>query len=444
MSDAPPTANADDAGPLRIGLALERFDPDTGGAERSTAQIAEALAHRGHEVTVLAVVVPRVIYEAQHPYRLERLCGGGRVRPHTLLLGRHRLSRRLDAGDFDAIVSMTTSFPGHVVEPRAGLTAGFQQSRVMRRRSPIRRALKRVEIALSLKQQLLRAMEKRTLADPRLRRVVAVSAMIAEELREVAGVSGERVVEIPNGSVSPDLPPEEKTEVREALRRGLSLDDAAPLVVFAAHDPGRKGGAELMRAWAQVIARRPEARLACIGGGSYALHRLAVEHDVRPSVLLLGPTRHAIDLFAAADALVLPTWYDPASKVVIESLMVGTPAVTTRLNGSAQFVAPGSDAGHEQPRGRVIDTPADTDALADAMLAMCDREEQRRCAARCHGLRDQLTMDRHVDRLEALLREVVAERRGVEAIEREHGETVQRQDAKAPRRQAEEKEDRTG
>lgn len=399
-TDAP--GPADEAPPaLRIAIAIESFTPRGGGAQRSTDQIARGLADRGHDVTVLAPAVGDAAYERTYPYRVERWSAGCSVGAVRLLLGRRWVAKRIDSGEFDVALSVTTSLPGHVVEPRAGVASGFQRSRVLRRRSPVKRAVKRLEVGLSPKQWLLRRLERRTLADARLRGVVAISGLMEQELRE-AGVADDRVTVIPNGGETPRFTRKRRAALRRSLRRGLSLDDDAPLLVFAANDPGRKGGDELLRAFVEVNRQRPDARLAIVGDGGYACHRAAVSLGVRGAVLLLGVTQRAPELFAAADALVLPTWYDPASKVVIESLMVGTPVVTTRLNGSAQFVEPPDRPG--EPRGRVIDDPRDEQGLTDAMIALCDAEEQRRCAARCDGLHEALSMDRHVERLESVLR----------------------------------------
>ena len=395
--------------PLRIAIAIERFSQHNGGgAERSTAQIAQRLTRRGHAVTLLALSAPAT-GEPVGGFRVERCRRGDSVGAPRLLLGHRWVSSRMDSGEFDAVLSVTTSLPGHVVQPRAGTTAGFQQSRIARRRSAMQRSIARLDLAVSPKQRLLRWLEARTLSDPRLRKVVAISELMARELRDAAGVDDAKLVRIPNAGETPRFSDAERAELRFSVRLGLSLAPETPLLVFAAKDPRRKGAAQLLSAFSRLLERRDDARLAMVGETGYALDRAATALGVRHAVLLLGPSRRCDELFAAADAVVLPTWYDPASKVVIESLMVGTPAITTRLNGSAQFVEPVDNPG--EPRGRVIDAPDDLDALTDAMAAMCDRNEQQRCAERCGDLYDELSMDRHVDRLEGVL-EAVGERDG--------------------------------
>jgi len=98
---------------------------------------------------------------------------------------------------------------------------------------------------------------------------------------------------------------------------------------------------------------------------------------------------------------VLPSWYDPSSKVILESLMMGTPAISTVFNGASDHLDP---PGGPQ-RGCVIDDPGDAVQLGDAMTKLADADFQRRCAVSCAGMADQLSMRRHVDALEKVLLE---------------------------------------
>ncbi|NBC10940.1 MAG: hypothetical protein GVY24_04285, partial [Planctomycetes bacterium] len=98
---------------------------------------------------------------------------------------------------------------------------------------------------------------------------------------------------------------------------------------------------------------------------------------------------------------------DPSSKVVIESLMMGVPAISSGRNGASDFILP-----EEGPaRGRVVDDPADVTGLADAMAELCDPAARTACIeAIAPDLAEQLSMARHVDRLEGVLEQVVGRR----------------------------------
>lgn len=86
--------------------------------------------------------------------------------------------------------------------------------------------------------------------------------------------------------------------------------------------------------------------------------------------------------------------YDPASKVVIESLMRGTPVITTVFDGAADLMQ-----GGDCTLGRVLDDPAD--ALAAAMTQWAD-PETRRLYEPNGSCAETLSMARHVQRLESI------------------------------------------
>jgi glycosyltransferase involved in cell wall biosynthesis len=87
--------------------------------------------------------------------------------------------------------------------------------------------------------------------------------------------------------------------------------------------------------------------------------------------------------------------------VVIESLILGVPAISTAYNGASELIR------REDGRwcGRVLEEPADAAALARAMVELADPEERRRCSEATAGLEPLMSMRRHVERLEALLEE---------------------------------------
>jgi UDP-glucose:(heptosyl)LPS alpha-1,3-glucosyltransferase len=140
----------------------------------------------------------------------------------------------------------------------------------------------------------------------------------------------------------------------------------------------------------------------CAGAMHHAMNRAAADLGVRERMRWLGPTDDAASIFAAADVTVHPTWYDPSSKVVIESLMMGVPAITTRFNGAADVMT----NGHDTVAGRILDDPADAAALAAAMRDLADPKARKACKLDRDALADRLSMKRHVDALEKVLEDV--------------------------------------
>jgi len=316
---------------------------------------------------------------------------------------------------FDTSLSVTTAVPAAVVQPRGGTVVETQRQNVARRRTAPTRLGKRLALRLNAKQRALMSLERATFADARVRRVVAISGYVARQLATHHGVPAERTVVIPNAAVSPSSAALQNSGGWERLRRaererlGVGPDDVAFL--FAALNPGLKGWPTLRAALRRVVAAtnpsvpngpRPVALLA---GAFGDLDRRSVDaQGLGPATRVLGRCDNLAPAYAAADVVVLPTWYDPCSKVVLEGLMARRPAVTTRFNGAADWLTPADGPA----RGIVLADPGDAEALADAVTRLTDPATRAAMTGACAGMEDALDMERHVDALEEVLREAGA------------------------------------
>jgi UDP-glucose:(heptosyl)LPS alpha-1,3-glucosyltransferase len=233
---------------------------------------------------------------------------------------------------------------------------------------------------------------------------LAVSEMVAWELRTHYGRrDGVRVIY--NG-VSSAWPLEANADrIRAARRAELNLGRHDTLFVTLATNFELKGMAETIRAFACWQRRRHAAasrgRLVVIGRhqpGSY--RRLARRLGVADRVAFVPPTDQIRGWYAAADVCVLLSWYDPCSRVVLEATRLGIPSITTRHNGASEAVRHGA--------GLVVDSPADTDAVADAMTRLADPRQRQLCRVAALRISDALSTSRHVDQLMVAYQDVTA------------------------------------
>ena len=392
-TDHPGPASKQD--PLRLAVVIERYDPPAGGNERSTDQIVRELLSRGHSVTVIAGSAREdaIPEGAEARVMADRKSSGvSRLLRFTKWAG-----RELEAGGFDASVSMTMAVPATVLEPRGGTVRETLIRNLAMRPSPLDRQWKRLTLLANPKQQALLRLERRTLADPRVAAIVALSGYVQRQLTEHYNVDEQRIAQIPNGATAPGFTDDERAGLRSSLRRGLNVPDGQTLFLFAATNPRLKGFDTLIRALVRLREQGSGAVVLLAGQYGYAHHRQIVEAEVSGMVRLLGPTRSMAELYAAVDATVLPTFYDPSSKVVLESLLAGTPAISTVYNGASDYLGPTDPGG--PARGRVIADPADDAALAGAITELCDPQARTTCRSAIGDLAGELSMTRHVDRL---------------------------------------------
>lgn len=400
---------------MHIALVIERFDPFAGGAERSTAQIAGELIRRGHRVTILTGRGTRR-RPSQRPPADQASAGDAHVPPEPavveapcrvgtslgLVLFSRWVRRQLAQGGYDVSMSVTMAAPASVLQPRGGTVRETLARNVAVRPTAAQRWLKQALIYLTPKYLVQLAMERRTLHDPMVRLMVPISGYVARQLQMHYGIDEAKMKLIPNAAETPRVDAAQRQAWRTAVRTSLAIPDDATVFLFAALNPSLKGFEPLLHALSLLGQRGVNAVVLLAGGLWYQHQQRACELEVREQVRFVRQTRQIAALYAASDATVLPTFYDPCSKVVIESLMMGVPAISSGYNGASDFIAPTAMDG--PPRGYVVEDPWDVEGLADAMAAMADPEQRETFAAATVGLDEQLSMSRHVDRLEQVLR----------------------------------------
>lgn len=134
-----------------------------------------------------------------------------------------------------------------------------------------------------------------------------------------------------------------------------------------------KGVDVLLRALAQLVERRPEARLTLIGGSAYrnanrreqSIHDLVAELRLESHVEFRGPQAGAevARAMREADLLVVPSRRESCGSVILEALATGTPVVSTRSGGPEDII--------NNDVGRIVQSD-DPSALAAAMAQVLE------------------------------------------------------------------------
>ncbi|MCW5980203.1 MAG: glycosyltransferase family 4 protein [Bryobacteraceae bacterium] len=376
---------------MKIALACERFDPRGGGLEQWACQFARRLIERGHEVHALAFRAapdapawPRVHLAPWSESRLRRA---------------ETLERELPRLNCDVIHDLGAGWACDVLHPQMGSReANLRQD--LRRQNWRERWLRALRPAQRRWRNELREFERRQYQH-RAGLTIAVSQMVARDLRELHGVAAERIRVIPNGVDAERLSPERLTPLREQMRHQLGWRKET-VFLFAAHNPRLKGIRPLFAAFGILQKRCPEARLVAIGKAPEPrFQRLAARLGVQDRIRFAGFVGDPLPYFAAADAFVLPTYYDACSLTVLEAWAAGLPVVTTRRNGAAELMTNGVE-------GFVIEEPDRTAALADAMERLTDPNLRRRMGEAARNLALCRSLERNVDEIEGVYREAAA------------------------------------
>ncbi|HET7464277.1 MAG TPA: glycosyltransferase family 4 protein [Longimicrobium sp.] len=165
-------------------------------------------------------------------------------------------------------------------------------------------------------------------------------------------------------------------------------------VLFVGGDFGRKGGAELLRAWR--AARFGDAARLTVVTESPLPGGLPPGVEARRGVRAYTP--EWFGLWRAADLFVLPTRGEAFGMVFQEAAAAGLPAIGTAINAIPEIVIDGETG--------LLVPPGDVGALADALRALVASPGRRRemGAAARRRIEEVASVERYGERLAGLLR----------------------------------------
>lgn len=197
--------------------------------------------------------------------------------------------------------------------------------------------------------------------------ILAVSESVRRTVLASLGLPPEQVVTAPNWV---DLERAGATRDRTAARRALGVTRRVAIALVGQLTP-LKGQEELLEAAAVVASRRSDVELLVVGEDSEPgapfrtkLERRAAELGVAEFVRFLGYRDDLPEVFAAVDAVAIPSWNEAFSLVAVEALAAGRPAIASDVGGLAEIV--------EHERTGLLVPPRDSAALASAFLRVAE------------------------------------------------------------------------
>ena len=320
---------------MHIAILRQRVS-GPGGAEATLQHLARGLVASGHRVTVYAVGA-----DAENIRALGASVGYVAVpvwRGKTARLLSYALNTRwlLRQAQPDVVFSLERTLFQQVY--RAG--DGCHREWLARRSSVLSLPEKLAE-GLSPFHRVMLWLEKRLFTAPELKKVIANSRMVNEEIIHHFQVDPAKIKVIYNGLDHQRFRPVSEEE-RRALRQRLGAPEGAGIILFVGSGFRRKGLAYLLEAFRRLKDER--AQLWVVGKGRVGYYQdLARRLEVAQRVKVWGPQADVAPFYQVANVLALPSLYDPLSNVVLEALGCGCPVLTTIANGAGEFISPGEN-----------------------------------------------------------------------------------------------------
>ena len=334
-----------------------------GGAEKQALAVAERMAKRGHQV---AVVTLKLRVRDEWPATLETVRLGLRANPVSLIAGLLRARRFLI--DFQPDVIHSHSFHANIL------------ARLLRIVVPHPVVVSTIHNVYEGGRARMFAYR---LTDRLSRRTIAVSEAVQRRFIELKAVPQKKFFVAPNGIDSAEFAPEPAGRDRVRAEMGVSATESPDRFVWLA--AGRvtpaKDYPNLLRAFVQVSKDCANAELWIAGApslneGKRAVNRASRDVDVdaaatehaHEQVRWLGLRRDMPALLDAADGFVLASAWEGMPLALVEAMAMEKPVVATDVGGVRELVG---DAG-------AVVAPKDSDALAEAMIAVMRLSRQER------------------------------------------------------------------
>jgi UDP-glucose:(heptosyl)LPS alpha-1,3-glucosyltransferase len=389
---------------MKVALVIERADIELGGAERSLFEFSAALKSAPCQVEILAA-------KGTSRARNVRLLCTDVPGKRTPLAQFDKALRQYIAGrSFDIVHSFLPLDFCDVYQPRGGAYPEAAARNVASYSNPFVRHFKRTTAGLNANRAELARAEQRICTDPSGPVIAALSDYVVRQLRNYYAPADNRIVLVRNGILTDrtaDAQDVDRFRADILGRLGLKQADEPVLLLFAANNFRLKGLAPLIRAVQMAAGSSERTAYLLVAGaanpGRY--RRLAQKLDVERKILFLGPVRKIQNVLALCQVAVLPTFYDPCSRFILEALAADKPVITTKFNGAADLFT-------NNRHGKVIDIPENIPALAQAVSYFTNTENTNKAAAAIvkDNLKEQISISRVVREFVALYHHIMERR----------------------------------
>ena len=379
----------------KIAIIIERANIVLGGAERSVFELAAALVALGLEVDMLAAK------GQTNAKSIRILCQDSPGKRACYFTFAKALKEHLSENHYHLIHSVLPFDFADVYQPRGGTYVESILRNAVSYQNKFLESYKRTTAFTNFRRTVLLRAERKLCRGPSGPVIAAVSQYAAEQFRKHYSVANGRIVVIHNGvKINKRVNTVEAGKLRTQILAQLGLKEAENPVffLFVANNFRLKGLAVLIKAmsvYSEAACRKTgrQAYLIVAGSGkTYKYRRLAKK--LNPSmadrrIVFLGPIRHIQNALSIIDVAILPTFYDPCSRYILEALAADKPVITTRFNGaSEQFI--------NNRHGKVIDMPEDIPALAEAIGSFADTNNIRKVseAIVADNLKEKVSINR--------------------------------------------------
>jgi glycosyltransferase involved in cell wall biosynthesis len=387
---------------IKVALIIERANIALGGAERSISELCQALGELGVDITLLAATGD------SNDANIKVLCQGNNNSRTSLATFGDALQTHFKDNRYDIIHSTLPFSFADIYQPRGGSYFEAMVRNAASYDSPLNRFIKqRTHFFNRRRTELLNA-EKQICTNDNGPIVAALSDYVVKQFTEHYKLSGDRVVLIRNAVKLIDQPNDGETEnLRAQIYHSLNISDPheASIFLFGANNFRLKGLSTILKAL-QLIEKTGDSRqifVAIAGSGNIKKYSLmANKLGVADRISFLDSLNGISGAMAICDVAVLPTYYDPCSRFILEGISAAKPVITTTFNGAADFIT-------DKKHGIILQKPHNPADLATAIrfYAQKNNAQQASNAIIDDKLNEEISIVRHARQMVELYKKII-------------------------------------
>jgi glycosyltransferase involved in cell wall biosynthesis len=391
---------------MKVAVIIERYDISLGGAEWLAYELASALSELEVEVDILAAhgdsTAPhaRILCQTSHGKRIS-------LNSFSKLMSEH-----IDQSNYDIIHSLIPLTFADVYQPPGGSFAEAVIRNAASYRNKLLTWYKRATAFTNWRRTEMLLAERKICRDPNGPIITALSNYVKEQFKNHYGMNENRLALVPNGvkvdnKINLEIATKLKSQVMEQSETNNSSNPV--YFLFGANNFRLKGLDVILEALA-ILSRSQMIRdpyLIVAGDGKINKYKsIARKLNVDGKVVFLGHLPNIQNALSISDVAVLPTFYDPCSRYILEALAACKPVITSKFNGAADFFEDGR-------HGIVTKHPENAEELAEAVRHFTDTNNITKAseAIKEDKLREKITITRAAKQLVSLYEKII-ERKG--------------------------------
>jgi UDP-glucose:(heptosyl)LPS alpha-1,3-glucosyltransferase len=304
-----------------------------GGLEKSSWRIIQAFKERGAIVTLLTT------HEVSAPCSVLSCSLDSKLKFLKLKEFDSWCRSTVKSHAFDVVFSMDRA--SSQTHHRAGNGVHAAYLALRRQKEGF---LKRLSFKLNPLHYMMLKLEKATFEDPHVKGIIVNSDYVKNQILQFYSADPSKIHVVHNGVEWQEMENDFNASFsrKEELAKEQGLDPKTFQFLFVGHNFHRKGLSLLLQALGRLSTR--DFHLSVVGTDKRltAYKREAYQLGLSKNVTFFYSQSDTRPFYQAADALVIPSHYDPFANVTVEALAMGLFVVSSQNNGGHEVLQPES------------------------------------------------------------------------------------------------------